>query len=605
MKISMILWSILIGLICSQSASALLVDPDPSWMSTTIVCDNIPVKETDWIAGTTPGVNPIEIPLFDPSLGVLKQVDITVENCVYQTAGFENRAITSDSFSTETGAEIYTTLLDGSTQIISIVKEGPMWHTLSAYDGVVDYAGPSGFNYILDRCGTEGHSVLAQADLAAYIGAGETRELPTEAIGYTEMKSAGNVNAQVLTSAGANVCVTYYYVPCDDGVYCNGAETSDGVTCQPGTPVSCDDGAYCNGVETCDEATDSCAPGTPVNCDDGAYCNGVETCDEATDSCAPGTPVNCDNGVYCDGVETCDEATDSCAPGTPVSCDDGAYCNGVETCDEATDSCAPGTPVNCDDGAWCNGAETCDEELGCQPGTAPNCDDGIACTADSCNEQTDSCDHTPDNSYCEDGDVCNGIETCDPVNGCQDGTPLVCDDGDACTTDACDPVLGCQYAPKECDDGDLCTIDSCVNGECVYKPIVCNDNDPCTTDACVDGVCVYTPITNCNCPSKCPWSIKNELYVASCTAVKVVSASEGILANDHAAVAVLEPESISIDPKYGTIEVHEDGSFIYDPTGATGLYNGVYVQFKYRATNGYCEAKYPGTAKMQVVCKLK
>src|SRR5690606_35907223 len=121
-----------IGLICCQSASALLVDPDPSWMSTTIACDNIPVTETDWIAGTTPGVNPIEIPLFDPSLGVLKQVDITVENCVYQIAGFENRAITSDSFSTETGAEIYTTLLDGSTQIVSIVKEGPTPHTLPA-----------------------------------------------------------------------------------------------------------------------------------------------------------------------------------------------------------------------------------------------------------------------------------------------------------------------------------------------------------------------------------------------------------------------------------------------------------------------------------------
>ena len=33
---------------------------------------------------------------------------------------------------------------------------------------------------------------------------------------------------------------------------------------------------------------------------------------------------------------------------------------------------------------------------------------------------------------CDDGDVCNGLETCDPVTGCVAGTPLVCDDGNAC-----------------------------------------------------------------------------------------------------------------------------------------------------------------------------
>src|SRR5690606_20173834 len=108
---------------------------------------------------------------------------------------------------------------------------------------------------------------------------------------------------------------------------------------------------------------------------------------------------------------------------------------------------------------------------------------------------------------------------------------------------------------------------------------------------------------NCNCPPVCPWFIKNELYGASCTEVKVVSASEGLLANDHKGVAVLDPELITIDPKYGTLEVHEDGSFIYDPTGATGLYSGLYVQFKYKATSEYCEAKYPGIAKIQIRCK--
>jgi len=101
----------------------------------------------------------------------------------------------------------------------------------------------------------------------------------------------------------------------------------------------------------------------------------------------------------------------------------------------------------------------------------------------------------------------------------------------------------------------------------------------------------------------CPFFLKNELYIGSCKEVKVVDASKGILANDQPGSVVLNPESITIDPKYGTIEVHEDGSFVYDPTGATGkLYSGLYVVFKYTANNGLCDSQYPGTAKIQLYC---
>ena len=101
----------------------------------------------------------------------------------------------------------------------------------------------------------------------------------------------------------------------------------------------------------------------------------------------------------------------------------------------------------------------------------------------------------------------------------------------------------------------------------------------------------------------CPFFIKNELYTASCHEIKEVDASKGILANDPAGSIVLNPETITIDPKYGTITVEEDGSFVYDPTGATALRNGVYVMFNYAANNGQCDSKYLGIAKIQVSCK--
>jgi subtilisin-like proprotein convertase family protein len=91
---------------------------------------------------------------------------------------------------------------------------------------------------------------------------------------------------------------------------------------------------------------------------------------------------------------------------------------------------------DCDDGQFCNGAETCSGGS-CQAGTAPNCNDGIACTSDACNESTDSCTNTPNNASCDDGLFCNGAETCSPTLGCQAGTDPC--GGGTCneTTDTC------------------------------------------------------------------------------------------------------------------------------------------------------------------------
>jgi hypothetical protein len=68
---------------------------------------------------------------------------------------------------------------------------------------------------------------------------------------------------------------------------------------------------------------------------------------------------------------------------------------------------------------------------------------------------------------CQNGDSCDGIEVC--VDGlCQAGEPIDCDDGIACTIDACDEASGaCVHVPAEalCDAGETCTFsDGCVPG---------------------------------------------------------------------------------------------------------------------------------------------
>ena len=84
--------------------------------------------------------------------------------------------------------------------------------------------------------------------------------------------------------------------------------------------------------------------------------------------------------------------------------------------------------------------------LGCQhvqlTGT---CDDGNACTVgDTCVNGACLGAPTSRRPPAVTGNVCNGIETCDPGSGaCLAGTPLDCDDGDACNgVETCDPVAG-------------------------------------------------------------------------------------------------------------------------------------------------------------------
>jgi hypothetical protein len=114
-----------------------------------------------------------------------------------------------------------------------------------------------------------------------------------------------------------------------------------------------------------------------------------------------------------------------------------------------------------------------------------------------------------DDSDCDDGDVCNGVEICQG-GSCTAGTPLDCDDCNVCTFDSCHPVFGCSNPPhpgcdgcvlaQDCADGNPCTRKVCECGACMSTPMLngtpCPDGDVCNGDeTCESGVCTAgTPL---------------------------------------------------------------------------------------------------------------
>lgn len=82
------------------------------------------------------------------------------------------------------------------------------------------------------------------------------------------------------------------------------------------------------------------------------------------------------------------------------------------------------------------------------------CNDGFACTIDACDPTLHVCTHAPRDALCDDGLFCDGDETCDPNAGCVT-MPRDCADGVSCTVDACDESKkACTHTP----DDALCPI---------------------------------------------------------------------------------------------------------------------------------------------------
>ncbi len=218
-----------------------------------------------------------------------------------------------------------------------------------------------------------------------------------------------------------------------------------------------------------------------VNCDDDNPCT--------DDFCFPEEGCQyfandnlCDDGDVCTLGDYCKD--EQCISGNVTDCDDGNLCNGLEYC-HPVEGCKDGDPLDCNDDNACT-EDICEPWTGCEYEII-DCDDDNQCTTDSCDPLA-GCQY--EDFDCDDGNKCNGLETCEPLFGCQDGEPLDCDDGNPCTTDYCQPIPGCRtvWNHEDCDDGDPCTLDDyCSEGECMADVIdSCDDGNDWTEDQCIE-----------------------------------------------------------------------------------------------------------------------
>ncbi len=241
----------------------------------------------------------------------------------------------------------------------------------------------------------------------------------------------------------------------DCGEQCDDLNQTDGDGCSSTCQVEVCGNGVVDPEDECDNGAQNGVLGNP--------CSATCTLHWCGDGHADG-----DAGELCDDANTneCDTCKSDC---TPVAGHCEVCAAGGET---DPDHCIPCTKATDCDPSLC-GSTACVAGV-CTPSNPPSCDDGSPCTTDGCNPAS-GCTHAP--KVFDDGNACNGTETCDPATGEPvTGAAPACDDGDACTDgDHCEPDgtgFHCATSTRVGEPGVECrlaTIEQLLSGAADLK----------------------------------------------------------------------------------------------------------------------------------------
>lgn len=178
----------------------------PAFAATVSYSDSCSMTATNWS-------NTLDITLFDPNLGALTGINFYLLGSARGNVRFESLDALPSTVQCFSQAVITLSRPDYSPLVVTL----PIADTsddVSAFDGVIDFAGTSGRTY-LDLSAQDSGSVDSPppaSDLVLFTGPG-TISLPIRAVGASHATGAGNLVTQFETWAAAALRVTYTYDP--------------------------------------------------------------------------------------------------------------------------------------------------------------------------------------------------------------------------------------------------------------------------------------------------------------------------------------------------------------------------------------------------------
>ncbi len=147
---------------------------------------------------------------FDPSLGTLEAVSITVVSDLNASLALENLgSVAGTAALTDNGG--FSLILPGMTAFNVAGPTLSASATLQAFDGTTDFAGASG-TLISGLAGATSVTETIEQSLSSYIGNGTTT-IDLSSFSPAVLTGPADLAAELLTNAGAVVEVSYVYAP--------------------------------------------------------------------------------------------------------------------------------------------------------------------------------------------------------------------------------------------------------------------------------------------------------------------------------------------------------------------------------------------------------
>lgn len=169
-----------------------------------VYTDTVPIQAMNWNRTLT-------LPQFNPTLGILTHVEITVTGGISGSIGYENfPAQTPVSVTGQVNAQLQLNLpqnqfLLASRELISITESA------SGYDGAIDFGGTSGATHYYTGTLSAGTAYTTPAALQPYIGFGNLT-LPLAAVSdWDAGGGSANIIVALRTDGGGGGVIRYDY----------------------------------------------------------------------------------------------------------------------------------------------------------------------------------------------------------------------------------------------------------------------------------------------------------------------------------------------------------------------------------------------------------
>jgi hypothetical protein len=188
-------------LVCAGIAVAVLANGAQA--DTLTYTGSVPLTITDWTSS-------VSVPQFNPSLGTLNSIEVTLNGHVEGSAAFESDDASPATVHMKLQA-LETFYRPDLSTMVTAFPVASTTDTVTAWDGVDDYAGTSGKTYgDLSSNASNSFTTSSSSDKALFTGVGNI-VLPVDSAGAFTGSGAGNLLLDFATSASAGVTVTYNY----------------------------------------------------------------------------------------------------------------------------------------------------------------------------------------------------------------------------------------------------------------------------------------------------------------------------------------------------------------------------------------------------------